>query len=68
MHNALEQFRRKNGLTFAALGRRVGLSRATVLMHCKAKRQIGGDAAIRYAVELDIPIRELRPDLFKANI
>lgn len=65
MPNVLEQFRLCNALSFAEIGRRVGLSRVSVLMHCKGERPIGGEAAIRYSVHLGIPLRHLRPDLFK---
>lgn len=65
MFNPLEQFRKKNGLSFAEVGRRAGLSRVTVLKHCKEERPIGGAAAIRYFAHLGIPLEQLRPDLFK---
>jgi transcriptional regulator with XRE-family HTH domain len=67
MPNVLEQFRRDEGLNFAEIGRRVGLSRATVLMHCKGERPIGGEAAIRYSSRLGIPLADLRPDLFSMD-
>lgn len=63
MKNALERYRKAHGLTYAELGRRVTLGRATALLHCKGERPIGGDAAILYHLGFGIPLPDLRPDL-----
>lgn len=65
MENILEQYRKQKKLTFAAIGRDCGLTTTAVLRHCKGERKIGGEAALRYHVNLGIPLRELRPELFE---
>ncbi|MGX7950456.1 hypothetical protein [Oleidesulfovibrio alaskensis] len=67
MKNAVEDFRLARGLTYAAVGRTAGFTRATVLKHCRGELAISGEAALRYHLRLGIPLKDLRPDLFAAD-
>jgi len=66
MKNALEQFRQRNGLSYAELARRVGSDRATVMRNCKAAR-IPPAAAPTYNAKLQIPMKDLLPDLYEGE-
>lgn len=66
MKNALEKYRTYKGLGFAELARIVGYDRATVWKHCQAER-VPESAAARYHVMLQIPLEDLRPELFKGK-
>lgn len=61
MKNALENYRIKHGLSYAALGRMTGRSTQTVYKHCKGTIAISGDAAIRYSRALGIALEKLYP-------
>lgn len=63
--NSLNQYRLGNDLSFAEIGRRCELSRSIVLKHCKGESPISGEAALRYHVNLGIPLPALRPDLYQ---
>lgn len=66
MKNALERYRQRMGLGFAELARQVEYDRATVWKHCRAK-QVPESAAARYHARLQIPLEDLRPELFKGK-
>jgi transcriptional regulator with XRE-family HTH domain len=66
MKNALELYRESNGFSYAELSRLVGFDRATVWKHCKAKF-VPEAAAARYYAKLQIPLEDLRPDLFASD-
>lgn len=64
MKSVIEEYRRDHKVTFAEIARRCSLDPTAVLRHCKGERKIGGEAALRYHINLDIPLPELRPDLY----
>lgn len=64
MKNAVERYRIDHGLSYAALGRLTGYTRATVLKHCRGELSVAGKAALRYHAKLGIPLSELSPDLY----
>lgn len=64
MKNALEQYRQENGLTYEALGKMVGYERPVVWRHCKADK-IPESSVARYHAKLQIPIKDLQPQLFE---
>ncbi|MBU4378876.1 MAG: hypothetical protein KUA35_09245 [Pseudodesulfovibrio sp.] len=66
MKNALELYRESNGFGYAELSRLVGFDRATVWRHCKATL-VPEAAAARYHAKLQIPLEDLRPDLFASD-
>jgi DNA-binding XRE family transcriptional regulator len=66
MKNALEQYRLEYRQSYADLARVVGFDRATVMRHCKAKTVPEGVVA-RYHVKLQIPVKDLQPQLFKSE-
>jgi DNA-binding XRE family transcriptional regulator len=61
--NIIEKYRTENGLTCAALGRILGVSKATISRHRRGF-SIGGETALLYAKILGIPVETLRPDIF----
>jgi hypothetical protein len=61
--NALNSIRLEKRLTFERFGALAGYDRSTAWKQCLAEK-ISGEAAIRYANALDIPVESLRPDLF----
>ncbi|MBI9110084.1 helix-turn-helix transcriptional regulator [Maridesulfovibrio ferrireducens] len=65
--NDLEKYRTDNGLTFEALATKVGMSKPGVFRHCKEQQMISGEAALRYHINLGLPLKVLRPDLFCSN-
>lgn len=64
MTNILDGYRKQQKVTVAEIARVCGLTHSAVLRHCKGERKIGGEAALRYHVNLGIPLQELRPELF----
>lgn len=66
MKNALEAYRQKHGLTYEALGKLVGYDRPVVWRHCKADK-IPESSVVRYHAKLQIPLEDLRPDLFASD-
>lgn len=66
MKNALEQYRQAHGMSYADIARVVETDRATVMRHCKAE-SVPESAVARYHVRLQIPIEDLRPQLFKGT-
>ena len=68
MKNALEKYRKANGLTFEQMALAAGFkSRSTVLKHCKGVNKIPAEAAFKYAHAFGIPLGEIREDLGKAT-
>ena len=61
--NKLNDIRLSKDLSCAALGEMVDYDRSAVWKHCHAT-VIPAEAAIRYSRALDVPLEELRPDLF----
>lgn len=66
MKNALEQYRQEKGLTYEALGKLVGYDRPVVWRHCNASK-IPASAAPTYNAKLQIPMKELLPELYKSE-
>lgn len=61
--NALEAYRRKEKLTYEALGAPAGYGRPLAWKHCRMA-VIPGEAALRYHRAFYIPLADLRPDLY----
>jgi len=61
--NALESYRKEHHLTFEAIANMVGVKKPTVWRHC-AGDPISGESALLYHTKLQIPLEELRPDLY----
>ena len=64
MTNALDKYRKKFSLTYRDLAKLSGLSLYTVHRHCHCTR-IPAESAVIYNRQLNIPLHELRPDLWK---
>lgn len=65
MKNALEKYRKDQGLTFEQMAKCAGFrSRSTVLQHCSGIRKVSAEAAIAYERAFGISLTELRPDLW----
>ena len=60
--NRLEIIRLKMGLSFAAIGRLIGVGRDVAWKHCHSD-SVPAEAAIKYSAALGIPFSALRPDL-----
>lgn len=63
--NILMKTIKNKTMSFAEVGRLVKYGRDTVSRHCNGQRQISAEAALRYHKALEIPLHELRPDLFE---
>ncbi len=61
--NALERYRLKHQLSYAALGRLAGKSRLDVSRHCKVD-EVPKAAAVDYHAKLLIPMEELCPSAY----
>jgi DNA-binding XRE family transcriptional regulator len=64
--NIIEKYRSENGLSCAALGEKLGVSKATISRHRRGF-PIGGETALLYAKKLGIPVETLRPDIFESS-
>jgi len=65
MKNTLENYRQSCGMTYEQLAAKAGFSsRAVAYLHCSGKRTISAESAVRYSRALNIPLCELRPDLW----
>lgn len=68
MDNAIETYRKRNKCTYASIAEKVGLSAgAVVYAHCHHLRTISAESAIKYSHKLNIPLHEIRPDLWEAG-
>lgn len=64
MENALEKYRKDNGLTFEQMAFAAGFkSRSTVLKHCRGVKKIPAEAAFKYSHAFGIPLGDMREDL-----
>ncbi|MBI9080300.1 MAG: XRE family transcriptional regulator [Pseudodesulfovibrio sp.] len=66
MKNALEEYRQEKGLTFEAMGKLVGYDRPVVWRHCQADK-VPESSVARYHAKLQIPVKDLRPDLYEGE-
>ena len=68
MDNVIETYRKRHKCTYASIADKVGLSAgAVVYAHCHNLRRISAESAIKYSQALNIPLSELRPDLWAAG-
>jgi len=68
MENVIETYRKRHKCTYASIAMKAGLSAgAVVYAHCHQLRKISAESAIKYSQALNIPLHELRPDLWTAG-
>ncbi|MBQ7609309.1 MAG: helix-turn-helix transcriptional regulator [Desulfovibrionaceae bacterium] len=65
--NILDEYRKREKLTYSEVSRRVGLTTQSVFYHCKGKKKISAESAVTYHNALGIPLHDLRPDLWPAE-
>lgn len=64
MKNALSQLRTKLGLSYRAMADKAGITAPAVFFHCNGKVKMSAENALKYNKAFDIPLTELRPDLW----
>lgn len=64
--NALQIYRLQKGMTYQELAKLSGMSsKSSVFHHCLGKRKISAESAMKYHKALNIPLSQLRPDLWQ---
>ena len=64
MKNALSKLRKKLGLTYKAMAERTGITAPSVYFHCSGKVKVSAENALKYHRAFNIPLTELRPDIW----
>lgn len=67
MMNALEKYRQEEKLTYKELSIKLNQSQPNIFKTCTGRVNMSGEVALRAHLWLGIPLKKLRPDLFKSN-
>ena len=66
--NALRRYFKESGKTILQVSRETGIPRPTIYTHLDGSREMSIDAAKRYHRLLGIPLSDLRPDVWGAEV